>query len=555
MTVVFTPKDPAYAPASKQVKLTVEPAAVDKLALTPASAEYNAADQTSAITANAGKLTLSANDYEATYTLAGKSVAAPNRAGEYTVTVTGHGNYTGSKTASFTITQATPTVSGVTVKTPTTIFPTTKPTDVELNATTSVPRTLELDPTEFKVGANDYRWTFVPTDTADYRKVTGTVRITVAEDNITGLKLDKAPLKLAYKHGDKLDKNGMKLTVTYKSGGSETLEGNALGKLAVGYNHGDAFTTGDTSVTLRLGGQSVELSGITVSKADSPSISQPTVSGPADQVLSGDIDLKSLLPKDVGTTSYEHDDSWSRDVFDTVTLKDGRLSYVTKAQENAANATVNVRVSMSNYADVTVTLTQPAPEPGPTPTPSGPYEGALDAVISQAGVLDSDDYTDASWEKLRNALDHAQAVRDDNSSTQGEVDAAAQAVRDAIDALGRFRTPRCTACTIRPLASISTRPARPSGRRSSGPAGETRASPSTPPRAQARACTVCTTPAQENTCSPRTGLSTRCCVSFPPGGARARPGRRDEPQSHGLSPHAYGWWLRRSLESKSVMIQ
>ncbi|MCD8052799.1 MAG: hypothetical protein LUF00_01870 [Lachnospiraceae bacterium] len=59
----------------------------------------------------------------------------------------------------------------------------------------------------------------------------------------------------------------------------------------------------------------------------------------------------------------------------------------------------------------------------------------LNAAIEEAEALDEDDYTADSWSALQDALEAALAVADDEDATQEEVDEAAAALAEAIEAL------------------------------------------------------------------------------------------------------------------------
>ena len=60
---------------------------------------------------------------------------------------------------------------------------------------------------------------------------------------------------------------------------------------------------------------------------------------------------------------------------------------------------------------------------------------ALDKAISDAALYKEEDYTPESYAPLKEALEAAQAVRDNPDATQDEVDAAAKAVNDAVGGL------------------------------------------------------------------------------------------------------------------------
>ncbi len=60
---------------------------------------------------------------------------------------------------------------------------------------------------------------------------------------------------------------------------------------------------------------------------------------------------------------------------------------------------------------------------------------ALEALITEAETYDAADYTDESFEALTNALTVAQAVLEDNTATQGDIDIALAALQIAIEGL------------------------------------------------------------------------------------------------------------------------
>ena len=73
------------------------------------------------------------------------------------------------------------------------------------------------------------------------------------------------------------------------------------------------------------------------------------------------------------------------------------------------------------------------------PEPVKPDTTELQAAIEAAEALKADDYTAESWTAVEEALDDAKAAL--NSDSQDEVDAAAQALTDAIDALVEAEEP------------------------------------------------------------------------------------------------------------------
>ena len=66
-------------------------------------------------------------------------------------------------------------------------------------------------------------------------------------------------------------------------------------------------------------------------------------------------------------------------------------------------------------------------------------KSALEELISEAENMQQDSYTADSWSKLEEALDAAKATAADKGATQAEVDAAAEALRAAIDGLEKVQ--------------------------------------------------------------------------------------------------------------------
>lgn len=72
-----------------------------------------------------------------------------------------------------------------------------------------------------------------------------------------------------------------------------------------------------------------------------------------------------------------------------------------------------------------------------TPESNAVDTSALEEAIAKAEGLDSSDYTSASWEVLKKALEEGKAVLENAEATQEEVDAAVKNLNDAIDALAK----------------------------------------------------------------------------------------------------------------------
>jgi|GEM_PF-2156382 len=81
-----------------------------------------------------------------------------------------------------------------------------------------------------------------------------------ADKSVTGLTVTTNPTKMLYEAGDTLDKTGMVLTATYDDNSTE----NVADKADITYASGTALQKDDTAVTLSYGGQTVRLTGLTV---------------------------------------------------------------------------------------------------------------------------------------------------------------------------------------------------------------------------------------------------------------------------------------------------
>lgn len=72
---------------------------------------------------------------------------------------------------------------------------------------------------------------------------------------------------------------------------------------------------------------------------------------------------------------------------------------------------------------------------GKTPSPSGIDKVSLENAIMKANYLRPSDYTGASWSKVSAALAAAEVLNESTEETQAQIDAAAEALKDAIAAL------------------------------------------------------------------------------------------------------------------------
>ena len=153
-------------------------------------------------------------------------------------------------TLMLTINKADPTVSGVTVTAPATVYANTAIADIELSCTSDPSGgSIKLDNGQtLTLGTKDYNWTYTPKDTDNYNTVTGKVSITV-EATTTGIKLNSDNAKKTYTEGDTLDVNGLTLTVS-KSDGSKVMV-DVTASMVTGF---DGSKTGKQTLTVTYEG-------------------------------------------------------------------------------------------------------------------------------------------------------------------------------------------------------------------------------------------------------------------------------------------------------------
>ena len=81
----------------------------------------------------------------------------------------------------------------------------------------------------------------------------------------------------------------------------------------------------------------------------------------------------------------------------------------------------------------------------PVPDPDPAEKTALNAKLTEAKAIAQGNYTDESWQALQAAIAAAQAIADNASADQEQVDAQATALQAAIDGLKEKSTDPSTA--------------------------------------------------------------------------------------------------------------
>ena len=164
-------------------------------------------------------------------------------------------------------------------------------------------------------GSQTCEWKFIPTDTATYKTVYGSVVLDAVAQVVTTLEVMESPTKTAYKPFDgSVTLAGMVLKATYDGGKVETLTSG----WTVTYQSGSAVTIDDTKVIANYGGIGVDIP-ITVSKIE---LNNPQILG--EYVYNGE-PQKAQIKQTLYTKYYEASNDTYTDAGNykiTLTLKD-----------------------------------------------------------------------------------------------------------------------------------------------------------------------------------------------------------------------------------------
>ena len=324
-----------------------------EVSIDPATADYNGSDQTPTVTVTLmnGTSLNASSDYTVTYTGADdQSVSSLINAGTYTVTVTGKGNYEGTATAFFTINKADPNIGAVTYSGGD-LYDSTALDSITLNrGNNTVNGTLALDAGQtLMAGTHDYKWTFTPTDTANYETVTGTVQLIVLADTLKSVSVKSGPTKTEYVYGDFFDTTGLVLEATYESGNKKEISAEEITVETTG-----PLTCDMTAVTVSYQGMECQVP-VTVNKATYSG--QTTVTGTIWANTASEVQLPQ--PPD-GATFGDPVYSVGSDTVVRVEITGNTLAYeggsgITKGQEYEITVPVNGGTNYENYT-ITVTL-------------------------------------------------------------------------------------------------------------------------------------------------------------------------------------------------------
>ena len=303
-------------------------------------------------------------------------------AGENKPVTFGEITLTGSNASNYTLTQPTVTVNiskvdpnvGEVSYAGGTIYTTTPLNSITLSKTGSALGELRLtDNQTLTAGTADYGWTFTPTDTTNYKTVTGQIELEIVEDTLASISIGSTtPTKTSYKYGEAFETNGLTVTATYASSATRDVTAEVtFGALAVG----------QTEITLSYQGETCTVSRLTVNKADARTLTEIPVSQKYTMTtgekaigtagMPSDTDIMSYAKGTVTTTGSVSVTDWNVDATgkvtytlsgaaagDTVTLP------VVIASTNYENSTVNVKITLTDKDtptatanDITVTYT------------------------------------------------------------------------------------------------------------------------------------------------------------------------------------------------------
>ena len=270
-----------------------------------------------------------------------------------TLSGTKAGNYTLTQPkVTVNISKADPAVGTVTKASPATIYTTTPLNSISLDKTGATPGTPKLTAGQaLTAGTADYDWTFTPTDSTNYKTVTGTISLTVVDDALTGISIgDTAPSKTEYKYGETFQTDGLTVTATYASGNtSDVTDQVTFGALAVG----------DTSIELSYQGKTCTVSGLTVGKADARELSAISVKQKY-TITSGEKAIGTAgMPADAGTLTYA---KGSASTTGSVAVTDwdvdstGKVTFTLSGGAVNDTVTLPIKITSTNYADSTVNV-------------------------------------------------------------------------------------------------------------------------------------------------------------------------------------------------------
>lgn len=146
---------------------------------------------------------------------------------EVVISVADTANYNGTSTAvQITVNKATPAVTASVEIPEGGLFTSSEMPVITANfgETSVIEGVIAWDTTELKEGANEYAWTFTPTDTDNYNVVKGNETLNVQAVAIDRIEVVSQPDKADYQYGDKFDKAGMVVEAVNNDGSRVVIE-------------------------------------------------------------------------------------------------------------------------------------------------------------------------------------------------------------------------------------------------------------------------------------------------------------------------------------------
>ena len=364
-TVTITAKvaeDTTYAEASTSYTVTVGQKQLEITGLTATDRDY---DTTKDVALTGGTLSgkVGSDKVDAVIPTTGAMTDAkvgdnkPVTVTTPSLTGAAAGNYTLKPISGITVNidQATPNVGTVSYAGTDTIYTSTALSAISLGMTGTADGTgnLALNGGQtLTPGTNDYDWTFTPSDTTNYKTVTGKVSLKVEEDALVSIAASGTLSKPSYKYGENFNPDGLTVTATYDSGKNRTL---TSGEYTV---TNGTMIMGQTEVTLTYQGKTCTVSGLTVSKADAKTLTDITVNQKYSVTTEQSKDIgRAGMPEDAGTLTYTAGSATTTGSANIVFAMDG--STVKFTITNGADTeviTLPVTIGSTNYEPSTVNV-------------------------------------------------------------------------------------------------------------------------------------------------------------------------------------------------------
>ena len=381
-TVTITAKvaeDPTHAAASTSYTVTVGQKQLEITDLTATDRKY---DTTVDVALTGGRLSgkVDSDDVDAVIPTTGAMADAkvgdnkPVTVTTPSLTGTDAGNYTLKPISGITvnIAQATPDVGDVSYTGTGTIYTSTDVSTITLSmngsaAASGAPDagTLALNGGQtLTVGANNYNWTFTPSDPTNYKTVTGKVSLTVTGDALSGIAASGTLSKNTYKWGEPFEITGVTITATYASGTTKDVTSEVEFSTTLAVNQ--------TKVEVTYQGEKCDITGFTVKKADAlTSLPAITVTQRHTVTAEQSKDIgRAGMPENAGNLTYAKGSESSTGSATIAFAVDGSTVKftitggavgevitlpVTIGSDNYEPSTVNVKVTLTDKDIPTVT--------------------------------------------------------------------------------------------------------------------------------------------------------------------------------------------------------